>query len=97
MKYFRCIIFIIIVSFYAFANCSEISFKRDNSYSAELYISQRNIKLNDIINKLPNKNAWDSFLRTYDNTIVYIDLRSGKPSSIITSIPISCINKNHTN
>jgi hypothetical protein len=97
MKYFRCIIFIIIVSFYAFANCSEISFKRDNSYSAELYISQRNIKLNDIINKLPNKNAWDSFLRTYDNTIVYIDLRSGKPSSIITSIPISSINKNHTN
>ncbi len=67
--------------------------------SEKLYISQTNIPITDIINQLANKNKWWEYLQLNKGNHAYIDPRSGRASSIISSIPIipgSGVNNNIT-
>jgi len=54
----------------------------------ELYISQSNVAIGDLINQLPNGESWRLFLKQNEGSYVYIDPRSGRPSSIVSAIPI---------
>ena len=53
-----------------------------------LYLSQTTVPLEQVINQLPNRASWESFSKTYKDANIYIDPRSGKPASIIVSIPL---------
>lgn len=54
----------------------------------ELYISQTNIAIGDIVSQLPNGQRWMQFLSSNSSNYAYIDPRSARPSSIISTIPI---------
>ena len=54
----------------------------------ELYVSQTNVPLEQVINQLTNRGAWQKFLMINKGSIVYLDPRSGRPASLITRIPI---------
>ncbi|OGF68076.1 MAG: hypothetical protein A2Y62_19670 [Candidatus Fischerbacteria bacterium RBG_13_37_8] len=54
----------------------------------ELYISQTNISLAQIIDKLSNRTEWHTFTTAHKEGYVYIDPRSGRPSSITMVVPL---------
>ncbi|OGF68079.1 MAG: hypothetical protein A2Y62_19690 [Candidatus Fischerbacteria bacterium RBG_13_37_8] len=54
----------------------------------ELYISQTNIPLQQIIDKLQNRIEWQSFITANKGGYIYIDPRSGRPSSITYVFPM---------
>ncbi len=54
----------------------------------EIYIPQTQVTLAEIINQLPNKDAWSSFAAQQKTGIFYFDPRSGRPVSFIYPYPI---------
>ncbi len=56
----------------------------DNS----LYISQYQVRLEEIIDRLVNKEEWRRFISDKGGIQVYIDPRSGRPVSVVYSLPI---------
>ena len=54
----------------------------------ELYISHVNIPISKLINQLQNRDIWKSFLNQHKDAFVYIDPHSGRPTSIMLSIPM---------
>jgi len=54
----------------------------------ELYISQSNIPLDQIINQLINKEEWEKFTAANKGGTVFIDPRSGRAVSITYVIPL---------
>ncbi len=74
---------------YGFKVREELNSIESKEYRAnEVYISQTQVALSEIVNKLVNKDAWNSFLNKHNNAIVYFDPRSGRPVSIIYPHPI---------
>ncbi len=55
--------------------------------SKDLYTSQTNLPLSLIASQIPNTEQWNNFLTKYPEAIIYIDPRSGRPTSIIVPIP----------
>jgi len=53
----------------------------------ELYISQTNSPVEMMMDKLPNKAIWESFLTSNKNGFAYIDPRSGRPVSLTFIFP----------
>ncbi len=54
----------------------------------EFAIGSYQYALEEVINQLPNKDAWNNFASKIDHVIIYIDPRSGRPDSIIYPHPI---------
>jgi len=54
----------------------------------EIYIPQTQVPLSEIINSLPNKDAWMTFSAQQKDAIIYFDPRSGRPVSFIYPYPI---------
>ncbi|MDW7985416.1 MAG: endopeptidase, partial [Acidobacteriota bacterium] len=58
-------------------------------FRPELYISIRHEALPDVIDRLPNRLAWEQLFQRYGRDFhVYIDPRSGTPSNVIGHIPM---------
>lgn len=53
----------------------------------EMYISQSNLTLGEVIEKMSNRDAWNDFITSSGKTNVFIDPRSGRPTAVITVIP----------
>jgi len=53
----------------------------------EFAIGGYQVPLLEVINQLPNKDVWNSFVAQHDSIIVYIDPRSGRPDSLIYPYP----------
>ncbi|OGF63648.1 MAG: hypothetical protein A2Y62_02025 [Candidatus Fischerbacteria bacterium RBG_13_37_8] len=53
-----------------------------------LYISLTNTPIADVLAQLANRAEWEHFLSNNKNSHVYIDVRSGRPTSIIVVKPI---------
>jgi len=53
----------------------------------EMYISQTNMPFEQLIDKLPNKDVWLSFIKSREVNYIYLDPRSGRPTSVINVIP----------
>ena len=51
-------------------------------------ISQTNVALDEIMYRLATAKEWRSFFEQHTDGYVYIDPRSGRPSSVTTTIPI---------
>jgi len=47
----------------------------------EIYIPQTQVPLSEIINLLPNKDAWMTFSAQQKDAIIYFDPRAGRPVS----------------
>src|SRR4030042_3429571 len=74
---------------YAFKARTELSkIEKLEFVSEELYVSQITNALQDVLCQLPNKAVWEQFIVQHKNAHVFIDPRSGRPSTIITVIPI---------
>ncbi len=83
----------IVLLFIGFANAfkvredlnaiEQLEFRAD-----EIYIPQTQVTLAEIINQLPNKDAWSSFAAQQKTGIFYFDPRSGRPVSFIYPYPI---------
>src|SRR4030042_4430902 len=58
-------------------------FRSDN-----LNIPIQLVPLNDIIQQLPNTAIWENYILIHNCDYIYIDPRSGRPSSIICSEPV---------
>lgn len=57
-------------------------------FKPDLYISNANVPIQDVLSKLPTAPVWNDFYSRYgSNFHVFIDPRSGAPSGIIGSIP----------
>src|SRR5262245_25892385 len=58
-------------------------------FKPDLYISMSNVKLGEVENSLAATQAWSRFFGQYGNDFhVFLDPRSGTPTSIIGHIPI---------
>ncbi len=58
-------------------------FRADN-----IYISQTPLELSLVKNQLADASKWDRFLSKHPEAVVYIDPRSGRPTTILTPIPL---------
>ncbi len=65
---------------------NEIELKEFNI--EEMYISQNNVQLEQLMDKIINKEQWQEFIKVGKGRYVYIDPRSGRPTSVITVIPL---------
>ena len=54
----------------------------------EVYISQTQVPLSEIINQLLNKDEWSSFISQHQDAIVYFDPRSARPVMFLYPYPI---------
>lgn len=54
----------------------------------ELYISQTQVPIEKVIDRLPNRDAWKNFLLMHGDGYVYIDPLSGRPVSLTQVFPI---------
>lgn len=57
-------------------------------FADNLYISQTPLELNLVKNQLADSSKWDKFLAKHPSAIVFIDPRSGRPTTIVTPIPL---------
>ena len=58
-------------------------------FQPELYISVSHQDLDQVIDRLPNKAAWESFIASKSGAVkVYIDPRSGAATNIISATPL---------
>ena len=76
----------LVFSFKERANKHEIELKE--FVADHLSVNHRNLKINQIISDLPNSKIWRSFLSAHKDSYAYIDSRSGRPTSIVVSIPL---------
>jgi len=96
MKNKHLVLFIVIGLFFIGANggyaiiekVSKNELEKLEFRDAELYLSQTNVPLGDVLNKLSNRGEWQKFLDTNKGSVVYSDPRSGRPVTIVTAIPI---------
>ena len=56
-------------------------------YGENLYTSQTNLPLKLVAKQIPNSQLWNEFLAKNPEAVIYIDPRSGRPTSLIASIP----------
>jgi len=85
-------ILIIILSTFGVAfiqkdKAKETSIEAKEFRADELYTSQINVNIEQIINQLPNSSVWNSFLASNKDGYAHIYLRSGRPVSLTYVFP----------